>query len=183
MPYFKTITVRIGPKFLLSGAVFAFFVLIIGALAVLALEKLLTDNSFWKGANGMAVVVSIIVLLLCLTLLPALLLWFSEGQITIDSFGISWKMKKEKGEIVWKKPFTVKRWQSVIHMPIPGDGSANYSQDLPAIIYDITQENMRVAFYRGAGFDEVKGLPSAELYGIMLHRHAKKNHRHNRATV
>ncbi len=48
---------------------------------------------------------------------------------------------------------------------VPGPA---YEMDFPVVVYEISQENTSITFYRSAGWDEVEGMPSGELRGVML---------------
>jgi hypothetical protein len=54
---------------------------------------------------------------------------------------------------------------SVMTTPMSGDSGP---------VYEISQGSTSITLYRGAGFDEVKGLPFGELRGVMLFQRARK---------
>lgn len=54
---------------------------------------------------------------------------------------------------------------------VPGPA---YEMDFPVVVYEISQENTSITFYRSAGWDEVEGMPSGELRGVMLFQRARR---------
>lgn len=42
------------------------------------------------------------------------------------------------------------------------------------LVYEISQGDVSITFHRGAGWDEVKGLPSSELRGVMFFQRARR---------
>lgn len=98
----------------------------------------------------------------------------SEGWITVDASGMRWKIRGKKGEIRWDRPFIIRRWQSVMTVTVYGDLGPPGEQAFPLIVYEVSQGDTRLTFYRGAGFDEVRGLPSGEREGVMLFWHARR---------
>lgn len=174
-PSIRPVTVGVGPRILLSTAIFTVVLIGLALLTAFVLASLPEERfPFWTSAEGIAVAEIALVLVLSFGLLPALLLWFSSGRITVDSSGMRWNIRGEKGEIRWDRPFSIRRWQSVATATIHGDSGPPGEQAFPLIVYEVSQGNTRLVFYRGAGFDEVKGLPSGEQEGVMLFWRARR---------
>lgn len=174
MPHIRPVTASVGPRILPAALVFL-VVLICGAIGLIPLLARLPDRyAFWKSDEGIAVAEILLAVLLTAGLLPALILWFSTGRITVDSAGMRWKVRGERGEIRWDRPFTVRRWQSVLTTTIHGDSGPGYEQSFPVVVYEVSQGDTSITFYRGAGWDEVRGLPPGELRGVMLFLRARR---------
>lgn len=175
MLHIRPVTAGVGPRILLSGIVFTGILIGLALLTAFVLASLPEERfPFWTSAEGIAVAEIALVLVLSFGLLPALLLWFSTGRITVDSSGMRWNIRGEKGEIRWDRPFSIRRWQSVMTATVHGDSGPPGEQAFPLIVYEVSQGNARLVFYRGAGFDEVKGLPAGERAGVMLFQRARR---------
>lgn len=174
LPFIRPVTASVGPRILPAALVFL-VILICGAIGLIPLLARLPDRyAFWKSDEGIAIAEILLAVLLTAGLLPALILWFSTGRITVDSAGMRWKVRGERGEIRWDRPFTVRRWQSVLTATVYGDSGPGYEQRFPVVVYEVSQGDTSITFYRGAGWDEVRGLPSGELRGVMLFLRARR---------
>lgn len=175
IPHIRAVTARVGPRILPATVVFL-VVLLVGAIGLIPLLNSLPDRyTFcWKGGEGIAIAEIVFALVVIFGLFPALLLWFSSGWITVDSSGIRWNIRGERGEIRWNQPFSIRRWQSAMTVTVYGDSGPPGEQAFPLIVYEVSQGNTRLVFYRGAGFDEVKGLPAGERSGVMLFLGARR---------
>lgn len=131
----QKVTASVGPRVLLAGAVFTGVLIGLALLTAFVLVNLPDRYAFWKSGEGIALAEIVVALVLIVSLLPALLLWFSTGRITVDAAGMRWKIRGERGEIRWDRPFTVRRWQSVLTTTVHGDAGPGYEQRFPVVVY------------------------------------------------
>lgn len=175
MPRIRRITAAVEPRILLTGAIFAVVLIAMALLTAFVLVSLPEGRfPFWTSAEGIAVAEAAVALVLTFGLLPALLLWLSAGRITVDSSGMRWNIRGERGEIRWDRPFALRRWRSVLSTTTYGDSGPAYEMDFPVIVYEISQSGTSITLYRGAGWNEVKDLPFGELRGAMLFLRARR---------
>lgn len=175
MPHIRPVTARL-PRTLLATVVSIVAVIVIPLVTATVLA-VLQDRywSFWTSEEGIAVAV-VVVALLAFGLFPALLLWFSKGWIRVDSSGMRWKIRGERGEIRWDRPFTIRRWGSVMTVTTWGEAGSGPPGEtaLPVVVYEVSQGSVGITLYRGAGLKEVEGLPFGELRGVMLVHRARR---------
>lgn len=126
MPHIRPVMTSVGPLGLLAGTVFAVALISVALLTAFVLSSLPDQHAFWKGAEGIAAAEIAVALVLIFGLLPVLLLWFSTGRITVDASGMRWNAQGERGEIRWDRPFTVRRWWSVVTTVMAGDSVPVY---------------------------------------------------------
>jgi len=149
------------PRIFFSGLVTAVVVLIVGIVFVILWGK------FVDTAEDTLFLILLILTVITTAIVTLILLikWTARGEIIIDDFAIIWEVEEDSGKIIWSRPFKIQFWQSKLYLPIWGEGSANYSQEIPVIVFDLEQDGKRVSFFYDVSLKETKDLPQTELRG------------------
>lgn len=164
--YIKPVEAYCHPNVLIVSLIFIFLLIFPPIFAVGFTLSFFEEHNIPVRTEIVAIVIIFYTLILIFLVLPFLMSIFSKGRIKVDSRCIEWNISGNKGKILWEKPFTINRSHSVYEYTMAVE--IPYKQQIPVIIYEISQENENLTFYRGASYDEVKNLPFINLCGYMV---------------
>ncbi|GAB4505110.1 MAG: hypothetical protein Fur0043_21050 [Anaerolineales bacterium] len=167
-PSSKTSVIAYAGSFGPPIFLFTLLVLLIDVALAFGLSRLPETYAFWRDEKVLASMLIFVTLGLFFSLLPALIHCF-RGRVVADESGLRWNIRGKRGEILWARPFLVRRWWSVIEI----GGSTVGEIDVPVLVYEISQAGQRLTFYRQASQEEIQHFPRGELKGWTLLRNAR----------